>query len=473
MAPLFDLPAAPAAGAVDVPLTETPLARADQLLRDIKDNRAGINERMLGEVKMIAEWALEHTVAVPEDASTLTERGLDTGLPLAGEGAPLISDFAVLELGAILARGIDSVRNYVGQVVELSHRLPQVWARVLDGHVPTWKGLRIADCTRDLGVEAVGFVDQHLARFATTCSWAQVERLIDEAITRFDPALAEERRKQAAETRHFDIDFDRAGTNGTVPLHGEVDLADALDAEQALRHRARELAELGCTESLDVRRAMAFGEMARCDLTLNYLAEADQDPVVEETGHGRHETPSAALAHTPRGRTVDLTVHLSQAAVEGITPAGAVGRLDNTHTPVTAEQIREWCAAAGTIIVRPVLDVAGHEPTGAYEIAERQARQVLLRDQTCIFPGCGRPAEACDLDHVIPHAKGGVTCPCNLAPVCRGHHRVKTHHGWTYWVLAPGVYYWRGRTGHQWLVTPGGTYALDTQPCPGSDPPPE
>ncbi|NYJ02176.1 hypothetical protein HNR19_002874 [Nocardioides thalensis] len=97
-----------------------------------------------------------------------------------------------------------------------------------------------------------------------------------------------------------------------------------------------------------------------------------------------------------------------------------------------------------------------------------------------MYPHCNRPAEACDLDHVIPHAKGGVTCPCNLAPVCRGHHRLKTHRaGWAYRVLAPGIYHWRGRTGHQWLVTPGGTYALDTRPCPGTsttdstDPPDE
>ncbi|NYJ02178.1 hypothetical protein HNR19_002876 [Nocardioides thalensis] len=165
-APLFDLPAAPPAGTVDAPLTEAPLSRADELLKGIAQRRRIITDQQLGEVRDIAEWAMQHTVEVPEDASTLTERGLDTGLPLAGEGAPLISDFAVLELGAILARGIDSVRNYVGQVVELSHRLPQVWAGVLDGRVPVWKGLRIADCTRDLGVEAVGFVDQHLARFA-------------------------------------------------------------------------------------------------------------------------------------------------------------------------------------------------------------------------------------------------------------------------------------------------------------------
>ncbi len=59
------------------------------------------------------------------DAATLIERGLDTGLPLAGPGAPLISDFAVMELSALLGRSLDSGRNYVGQVIELAHRLPR------------------------------------------------------------------------------------------------------------------------------------------------------------------------------------------------------------------------------------------------------------------------------------------------------------------------------------------------------------
>ena len=29
----------------------------------------------------------------------------------------------------------------------------------------------------------------------------------------------------------------------------------------------------------------------------------------------------------------------------------------------------------------------------------------------------------CDIDHAQPHAAGGVTCPCNLVPLCRRHHR--------------------------------------------------
>ena len=127
------------------------------LLASIRQRRSVITEQEIATVREIAEWAAEHIVDdEAEAAATLIERGLDTGLPLAGPGAPLISDFAVMELSALLGRSLDSGRNYVGQVIELAHRLPRPWARVLDGEVPVWKALRVADHTRLLPSDAAG-----------------------------------------------------------------------------------------------------------------------------------------------------------------------------------------------------------------------------------------------------------------------------------------------------------------------------
>jgi hypothetical protein len=56
--------------------------------------------------------------------------------------------------------------------------------------------------------------------------------------------------------------------------------------------------------------------------------------------------------------------------------------------------------------------------------------EVVGLHQTCRFPHCEHPAERCDLDHVIDYKNGGTTCPCNLEPLCRRHHRLKTHGGW-------------------------------------------
>ena len=195
---------------------------------------------------------------------------------LAGPGAPLISDFAVMELSALLGRSLDSGRNYVGQVVELAHRLPNTWTRVLDGDVPVWKALRITDATRFLPADAAGFVDRQLAPFAHGMTWAQVDRLVEEALVRYDPAAAEERRRESRDHRHVDTGLDDVGYDGIAHLNGVLDAADALDLEQAIARRAKLAGQLGDTDTLDVRRAKALGEIAREDLVLD-LPVADPD----------------------------------------------------------------------------------------------------------------------------------------------------------------------------------------------------
>ena len=90
-------------------------------------------------------------------------------------------------------------------------------------------------------------------------------------------------------------------------------------------------------------------------------------------------------------------------------------------------------------------------------------RQIVeLRDKTCVHPWCNRAARKCDCDHITPFDAGGVTCPkCNLAPLCRHHHRLKTHAGWRYWKVGPDIYLWTDPPGLRYLRTPDGTRQLD------------
>jgi hypothetical protein len=57
-------------------------------------------------------------------------------------------------------------------------------------------------------------------------------------------------------------------------------------------------------------------------------------------------------------------------------------------------------------------------------------RRGQIRFQTCLFPGCRRPASACDQDHRRDHTRGGRTDEENLAPGCRHDHMNKTVRGW-------------------------------------------
>ncbi|GEP34523.1 hypothetical protein NSZ01_22910 [Nocardioides szechwanensis] len=365
---------------------------ASSVLDQVRSGKAAQTRAELRTLNALLEWCVIHETDDEGDAAFG-----DHGIPLAGDGAPWVSEFAVMELGAALGQSTDSAKRYVGAALEVRYRLPRLWERVASGVLPFWRARLIAEHTMSLPGQGAAFVDQRVAFVAHKVSFAEVLRQVDAARLRFDPEAAEKARRRDADGRCFDIHKDQVTPAGTVSVDGVLDLPDALDLDLALSTRAAELKDLGCDESLDVRRALAVGDLARGHATLAYDRPHRQ-----------------------------IVVHLHGDTVFG-NPNGAspgadnVGRCDNTRTPILAESIRAWCGNPdATIIVKPVRDLADHIHVGAYEVPERLVEQDTLVDHHCVFPWCSRPAARCDIDHVVPHNRGGPTCSCNLAPLCRG-----------------------------------------------------
>ncbi len=434
---------------MDLGHQHSPIGRYDgrsvsELLTEISAETTGRQASQVREWVAIVAWADQNAVTVSEGAATLVEGVIDTGVPIAGPGAPLVSEFNLMELIAVLQRSPDGGRAYVGRVIECAWRLPRLYAAVVDGRVAPWRAERIADLTRSLPADAAEFVDRHLDAAVGGVGWAQLERLVTEAIVRFDPERAEAERQEANEHRHFDIHLDEVDEHGNVHVDAYMDAADGRDLDEAVARRAKLRGQLGDTDSLDVRRARAAGELARQDLALDLLI-ADDD-----TGEVIAESP---------GRRVELHVHLTGESLTGDNP---VGRCDELRTPVQVAQIKEWLLARHTTVtVRPVIDLADCIPVDSWEIPDRHKQRVHLRDHSCRFPNCPKPAVKCDLDHHTPYGEGGPTCPCNLVPLCRRHHRAKTFSTWRYAILAPGHYLWTSPHGHHFHVGPAGTTPLD------------
>ncbi len=285
-----------------------------------------------------------------------------------------------------------------------------------------------------------------LAPVLHSCTFAQIERTVAQAVDLYDPDEAERRAAKAADDRSFDIHLGTHGptTDGTIAISGSVSLEDALDLEQAVKDGAKSLGDLGCDESLDVRRSMAVGEMARNQLALNLETEdADADGAEHDIGW----QPGG-------GRGVNLYAHLD--------PDTLHATVDNVGAPdVLIDQIKAWCQTVGnTVIIRPVIDLNTQISTNAYTPTEKLVEQVRLRDQVCVFPHCPRRARWCDLDHRTPYDKtnpaaGGPTATQNLALLCRKHHRAKTFSPWTYQSPEPGVYDWTSPSGLRYRVTRG------------------
>ncbi|WP_028653263.1 HNH endonuclease signature motif containing protein [Nocardioides halotolerans] len=397
-------------------------------------------------MKAAAQWAAMHSL---DSLVGPVDEWHESMLPLGGQGCPEVREFAVTEFAAAMGRTTESGRRYLSHAVEGFYRLKGCWQRLEAGQLPAWKLGHIADRTQCLSPEAAAFVDAMVAPFAHKIGPAQLDRLIQEAMARFDPDALEAERLAAAEAGHFDIYLDQVGVDGRVRVDGDVDLADALDLEAAVAGDAHQQLLLGSTDSLDVRRARAVGNLARNQATLE-LVEAE---------HG-----DQAPAIRRREREMVLHVHLAEAALLG---AGGLARVQETRGPITAEQVREWCAQPDVkVTVQPVLDLAEHLHVTAYEASARLKLQIQLRDLICAFPYCFRPAENCDCEHRVPHDPerddGGPTCSCNLTPACRGHHRAKTTGGWSYVTVEPGVHLWRSPLGYEFLKDSTGT--IDVTP---------
>jgi len=407
--------------------------------------RAEADAAEAGVLLAAVEWAALHAVTDPEQVATWR----DTPVPLAGDGTPQVSEFAVIEFAVALGMSTDSGKRLVSEAMELAHRLPRHWARVQAGTLVAWKARWVAAATLDLAPDAAAFVDAQVAGFAHRVGTAQLRRLVDTAIARFMPEYAEERRLLAADQRHVTVETSQVSFNGTTVVHGELDLADALDLDEALRAGAAQLADLGSTESIDVRRAEALGLLARGQATLD-LAQPGADP---------------------RPARRDLTLYLHLDPTNPLT--GEIAEVEGRGL-VTRTQIEQWLHLPDTkVTIKPVIDLNKTSQTDktlgtdAYAIPDRIREQVMLRDRTCAFPFCNRPARRNDVDHVNPYDPDGPprqTAVEKLASLCRMHHRLKTHSAWTYSVIEPGTYLWGSPHGYTYLRDPGGTEDLTPRP---------
>jgi hypothetical protein len=77
---------------------------------------------------------------------------------------------------------------------------------------------------------------------------------------------------------------------------------------------------------------------------------------------------------------------------------------------------------------------------------------LLARDRICRFPGCRRTGQSSDIDHAQSWETGGETNPANLGLLCRRHHRMKTHGGWSLESNPDGSCLWKSPQGKSFFV---------------------
>src|SRR5215218_10160096 len=158
-------------------MAATEIARTEQVLAAARATRAAIVDLEVEQLVQAVAWAELHPGEEPDEGVEWAMRPLE----LAGDGAPTVDESAVAEFALAVAMKHEPRMRYVGDAVELCHRLPQLWARVCAGQVPVWKARTIAQATRTLPMAAAADIDQHLAWIAHRCSFAEIERQVERA----------------------------------------------------------------------------------------------------------------------------------------------------------------------------------------------------------------------------------------------------------------------------------------------------
>jgi len=322
---------------------------------------------------------------------------------------------AAADLAVRLNLAEGTVRTYGHAAGNLRTRMPQLWAWFGDGQVSTQNAREAATLVAELPEEHWAAFDSGLVEPAQRLTPPRFRLKARALRDRLIAADAAERHARAAEQRHMAAESDRDGMgwlNAYLPME-QITLIEA-----HIGHLAYEAWKLP-----EQTRTMT---QLRADLLADLLTG-------KTTGTGA-------------GVTVALTIPMLTLLGQSDQPATLEG-----VGPIDLDTARALCAGVPSItrmLTDPVTDEILHLDPTQYRTTKKLQRFLAQRDVTCTFPGCGRRALDCDIDHILARQHGGTTIPKNLHHLCRKHHRLKHISRWKIARTEDGTTTWTSPTGN-------------------------
>src|SRR5690625_4120389 len=188
---------------------------------------------------------------------------------IAAKGCPLVEDLAVPAFADAAGLSEYQGRKLIREALVLVLLLPRVWKRAQAGQVEVWRARLLAQECWEWTPSAVEYVDRLMslstARHTQAGRWGVIQearlRFMGEQVAAEQEADLEERCVQIQTPSTQGGQASTAG--GVVGIWGALELPDALALEAAIARGAKALKDLGSSESLDVRRSWALGDLAR------------------------------------------------------------------------------------------------------------------------------------------------------------------------------------------------------------------
>jgi len=363
-----------------------------------------------------------------------------------------------LEVAMSLRASEYSVGAMLGEAQTLVERLPATLAAVEGGRMTYRAASVIAGEALRVDAERCADFDEAAVRLAASVAPSRLRARLRVLRERIAARPAVERHEEARAARRVVVEDDEDGMSW---LHAYLPSVEAHAIDHRLRAVAHAVEDLDADEGVRDGRTLA---QRRADLLVELVA-ADFIPAggsaAADAERERRFARGQDLGRFNRVRAqVVVTVPvqtLLDADIPGVDPAAVEPPMLDGIVPIDPATARELAANAPSLyrlLVDPHTGARLDLGRERYQVSTGLRLWLRLRDGTCRAPGCGRPAQGCDLDHTIDWQYGGATRADNLAHLCRGHHTLK-HQTRTRIEQHPdGTITWRTPTGREYSTRP-------------------
>jgi len=316
-----------------------------------------------------------------------------------------------------------------------------------------------ASAIRDgMSESAIFEIEERAIAFAEFHTPGQVANHVRNAVAKYAPEEFEDVTSRAQSMRRVSCFNDPDGMSTVVAILPAADAQMVMNSIEAFILRENQRIEKEATETA----GYPFGSSASGSSASSSSASGSAETEARKRTKDMRRADAlssicaAYLADitevvTPHRRPVTVNVTIDLPTLLGL--AENPGQLAG-YGPIPASIARELASDSQwkRFITEPqtgnLLDF-GRE---SYEPPQHLKDFLIARDRTCRFPGCRRSALLSDLDHAQSWETGGLTSAENIGALCRRHHRMKTHDGWTVESFPDGSCAWRSPLGKEFFT---------------------
>ena len=318
-------------------------------------------------------------------------------------------------------------------------------ARVLVGHLPNTISalstgeISVAHATviaretasairNGLSEESIFRVEQTALAHAEFHTPGQVASKVKTTIAKLAPEEFEEVADRARDARRVSCYPEADGMATVIAILPAEDAQTVMKSIEAfiLKRNSEDAPEWSIL-SADMKRADA----------LTYIASQALSSLADEVQPHRRPITISVAIDLPT--LMGLAENPGQLAGYGAIPASVARRLAADGN---------WQRFVSDPTTGNLLDFGREKYTPPQELID----YLLARDRVCRFPGCRRTGQSSDIDHAQSWETGGETNPANLGLLCRRHHRMKTHGGWSLESNPDGSCLWKSPQGKTFFV---------------------